>query len=135
MLSPYSSKALSVLLELLPDLAPLVRMEQDYFELTQVGPAGWDLMVSSAEDEVTVYFADHHRHFGWHEGDPTDDAADAAAYIRSLRAGELGVLAWYKGTKLVSSWTIDAAESPVPSTWFQRWWRRKQTCVIKKWAE
>ena len=135
MLSSYSSKALSVLLELLPDLAPLVMMEQDHFELTQVGPGGWGLTVSSAEDEVTVYFADHHRHFGWHEGDPADDAADAAEYIRSLRAGETVLLVWYKGSELASCWPIESTESPVPPTWFLRWRRRKQTYVIKKWAE
>jgi hypothetical protein len=89
MLTPYSSMALSVLLERLPDLAHLVTIEADHFELTQVGPAGWELTVSSAEDEVTVYFADHHRHFGWHEGDPATDAAAAAGYIQSLRAGEV----------------------------------------------
>jgi hypothetical protein len=135
MLTPYSSQALSVLLQLLPDLAPLVTIEHDHFEMTQAGPAGWALTVSSAEDEITVYFADHHRHFGWHEGDPTDDATAAAEYIRSLREGNLVLLVWYRGQEMVSCWPIEAKESPVPPTWFQRWLRRKQNYLIKQWAE
>jgi hypothetical protein len=134
MLTPYSSQALSVLLQLLPDLAPLVTIEQEHFDLTQTGPAGWELTVASAGDEVTVYFADHHRHFGWHAGNPTDNATAAAEYIHSLRAGELVLLVWYKGQEMVACWPIEATESPVPPTRFQRWLRRKQTYHLKQWA-
>jgi hypothetical protein len=135
MLSPYSAQSLDFLLEILPDLRPFVTEQEDWFEIKMVSPSGWDFWVSSAENEVTVGFAEYHTHFGWHEGDPADDGTDAAGFIRSLRTGQLMLAVWYQGEEYVSSWPIESLQEAQPKNWFQRWWRRKQRLQIKKWIE
>lgn len=135
MLTAYSSKSLGVLLALLPDLESYVTIEGAYFMISVVSPAGWELWVSSEEEEITVGLAEYHAHFGWHEGDPTDDATDAADFIRALRSGELVLAMWFEGAEYAGSRPIKPFENPWPQNWLQRWWRRKQTLVVKKWAK
>ncbi|MFD2720614.1 hypothetical protein ACFST9_17975 [Hymenobacter monticola] len=135
MLSLYSAQSLAFLLEIIPDLRPLVTEQADWFEINTVSPSGWEFWVSSAEDEITVGFAEYHTHFGWHEGDPADDGTDAADFICSLRTGQLMLAVWYEGEEYVSSWPVESIQEALPKTWFQRWWRRKQRLQIKKWIE
>ncbi|TFZ68302.1 hypothetical protein E4631_04740 [Hymenobacter sp. UV11] len=135
MLSSYSTQSLDFLLEILPDLQPFVTEQEYWFEIKMVSPSGWDFWVSSANTEITVGFAEYHTHFGWHEGDPTDDATDAAGFIRSLRTGQLMLSVWYRGEEYVGSRPIESIQEAQPKTWFQRWWRRKQRLQIKKWIE
>lgn len=135
MLSPYSAQSLSFLLERLPDLRPFVREQGDWFEMNIVSPSGWDFWVSSAEREITVGLAEYHTHFGWHEGNPADDAADAAEFIHSLRTGQLVLALWYQGDKYVSSQPTKNIKEMLPKSWFQRWWRRKQQLRIIRWVD
>jgi hypothetical protein len=134
-LSPYSSSSLEILLDLLPDLQDVVALKEGYFELQTTTPAGWEFWISSAEDELTVGFAEYHTHFGWQEGDALEDALAAAAFVRKLQAGQLVLAVWYEGTDYVSSQPVKSTENAQPKTWLQRWWRRKQTLVIKQWSE
>lgn len=135
MLTPYAAQALQTLRHLLPDLAALAVEQQDYFTIDTAAPSGQVLWLSAANDELTVGFAEHHTHFGWHQGDPQEDAAAAAAYVQGLRGGRLIVVARYEGERFVVSMTQEVGQ-PVPSlTWFQRWWRRKQHQVVRRWAE
>jgi hypothetical protein len=134
-LTPYSSQSLAVLLSLLPDLEPHVRIEGKHFEVKVTSPAGWELWVCSPNEEITVGFAVYHTHFGWHQGDPKDDAADGADFIRALCSGELVLAMWFTGAEYAGSRPIAATQNPLPQTWLDRWWRRKQTLVVKKWAE
>ncbi len=120
---------------MLPDLEPYVTIKKEHFEISVVSPAGWELWVSSAEEEITVGFAEYHSHFGWHQGDPTDDASDGANFISALRSGKLVLAMWYTGSEYAGSRPIEPTENPLPQTWLQRWWRRKQTLVVKKWAD
>ncbi|MBH8558027.1 hypothetical protein [Hymenobacter negativus] len=135
MLSSYSSQSLDFLLEILPDLRPFVTEQEDCFEIKMISPSGWEFWVSSAENEITVGFAEYHTHFGWHEGDPSDDGTDAAGFIRSLRTGQLMLAVWYQGDKYVSSWPVESIQEAQPKTWFQRWWRKNQRLQTKKWIE
>jgi hypothetical protein len=135
MLSPYSVQSLSCLLEILPDLQPFVTEQKDWFEINMVSPSGWDFWVSSAENEVTIGFAEYHTHFGWHEGNPADDATDAAGFIRSLRTGQLMLAVWYQGEEYVNSRPVESIQEAQPKTWLQHWRRRKQRLQIKKWIE
>lgn len=135
MLSPYSATSLDLLLDLVPDLQDSVVEQEGYFELHTVTPAGWDFWLSSELDELTVGFAEYHTHFGWREADALEDTLAAAAFIRKLRTGQLVLAVWYEGTEYVRSQPLERTESAQPKTWFQRWWRRKQTLVIKQWAE
>ncbi|WP_133272622.1 hypothetical protein [Hymenobacter radiodurans] len=135
MLSPYSAQSLKPLFEILPDLRPFVTEQTDWFEIKMVSPSGWDFWVSSAGNEITVGFAEYHTHFGWHEGDPTDDGTDAAEFIRSLRTGHLVLAVWYRGEEYAGSRPVESLQEAQPKTWCQRWWRRKQRLQIKGWIE
>lgn len=101
-LSPYSSSSLEILLDLLPDLQDNVALKEGYFEIETSTPAGWEFWISSAEDELTVGFAEYHTHFGWQEGDALEDALAVAAFVRKLRAGQLVLAVWYEGPEYVS---------------------------------
>lgn len=133
MLDSYSAQALTALQQLLPDLAAQAKQEAYYFIINVVSPSGLELWFSSSGNELTVGFAEHHCHFGWHEGDPQEDAEAAAAYVQKLRAGQLEIAAWYEGEQFVSSVTREAGHTQ-SLTWFQRWWRRKQHLVLRRWV-
>jgi hypothetical protein len=135
MLSPYSAASLACLLDLLPALQDAVVLQQGYFDLQTVTPAGWNFWLSSAGDELTVGFAEYHTHFGWQQGDALQDTRAAAHFIRQLRTGHLVLAVWYEGKEYVRSQPLERTESAHPKTWVQRWWRRKQPLLIKQWAE
>jgi hypothetical protein len=133
MLDSYSAQALATLQQLMPDLAAQAKQEEDYFVINVISPSGFELWLSSAEKELTVGFAEHHCHFGWHEGDPQEDAEAATAYVQKLCAGQLEIAAWYEGEHFVGSVTREVGHTH-SLTWFQRWWRRKQHLVLRRWV-
>jgi len=135
MLTPYATQALETLRHLLPDLAALAIEQEDYFTINTIAPSGQPLWLSAAGDEMTVGFAEHHTHFGWHQGDPQEDTIAAAQYVQNLQAGQLVVVAWYEGAEFVGSVTQQAGQPVPPPTWLQHWRRRKQHQVIRRWAE
>jgi hypothetical protein len=135
MLTPYATQALQTLHRLLPDLAALAIEQEDYFTINTTAPSGQSLWLSAADEEMTVGFAEHHTHFGWHQGDPTEDAVAAAEYVQSLQAGQFVVVAWYEGEEFVGSITQQVDQPVPPPTWLQSWWRRKQHQVVRYWAE
>ena len=125
MLSAYSAQTLRILLALLPELAGLVTIKGDVFEVTLTTPAGWMFWLGSDDvDYLTVGLANYHCHFGNFAGTtPEQDAADAAAFIKSLRAGELVVVEQYRADELVSAWaqstTVANPSSSASNTQFQ----------------
>jgi hypothetical protein len=94
MLSPFSAASLAILLDLVPDLRDTVVLREGYFELQTVTPAGWEFWLSSAQDEVTVGFAEYHTHFGWQGGDAQEGTRVAAEFISQLRAGYVVLAVW-----------------------------------------
>jgi hypothetical protein len=100
----------------------LVIEQEGSFNIETTSPSGWDFWLSSAEDELTVGFAEYHTHFGWHEGEPHQDAADAAAFITELSSGQLELAAWYEGQEYVGSSMRQIDEELAPPTWLQQWW-------------
>jgi len=134
MLNSYSTQALITLQVLLPDLVKLVIEQEDYFIIETTSPSGWEFWISSDEEELTVGFAEYHTHFGWHEGEPHQDAADAAAFVAELQSGQLELAAWYEEQAYVGSAMRQVGEELAPPTWLQQWWRRKQRLEIRRWA-
>jgi hypothetical protein len=137
MLSAYSAETLPILLALLPELGEWVTLKNDVFQVTFTTPSGEDFWLSSEDDDrLTVGLADYHCHFGYYEGNtPGQDAADAAAFVKSLQQGELVVVEQYRAEELVSSWVQDATdavppdavESAIPYQWL------KEKFVVRKW--
>jgi hypothetical protein len=119
----------------MPELANLVKEQEEAFMIEMITPAGWDFWISSAGEEITVGFAEYHCHFGWHEGtNPEEDATQAVGFIRSFQLGNLVLAAWYERGVYASGCPMEATRELPVQTWFQRWRRRKQTLQIKKWA-
>jgi hypothetical protein len=115
MLSAYSAQTLPLLLTLLPELAGLVTVHDDVFEVTLTTPAGWQFWLSSDEvDYLSVGLAGYHGHFGNLVGTtPEQDAADAAAFI-TLQVGALVVVEHYRAEELVGCW-VQAATEAIPA--------------------
>lgn len=59
-----------------------------------------------------------------------EDAANAAAFIRALRNGEVVLAVWYQGDTYAGSSIIEATEKP--QTLLEG---RNVTVKVKKWAE
>ncbi|GAA3923136.1 hypothetical protein [Hymenobacter algoricola] len=137
MLSTYSSQSLAVLLKQLPDLVSLVRIEGEEFQIEQLAPSGWNLWVSSEEeDRLTVGFAEYHCHFGGFQNDTPEAAAAAANCIQELRTGKLVVAVWYEGDKYAQSNMSESTETPKPWMWeHDQRPARALTLQIRKWAE
>jgi hypothetical protein len=137
MLSAYSAETLPILLALLPELKEWVTLKDDVFQVTFTTPSGEDFWLSSEDDDrLTVGLADYHCHFGHYEGStPGQDAADAAAFVKSLQQGELVVVEQYRTENLVSSWVQDVTDAVPPDTVESAipYQRLKEKFVVRKW--
>jgi hypothetical protein len=133
MLTSYSAHALAALQKLLPDLVELATEQEDDFIIQTKALSGWELWISSADDELTVGFDEYHTHFGWHKGSSQHDATDVAAFVAELRNGQVELAAWYEGEEYAGSSMLQVGEEVKPPTGLQEWWRRKQRLEIRRW--
>ncbi|RYU82116.1 hypothetical protein [Hymenobacter persicinus] len=114
-----------------------------YFNIELTSPFGLHFIVSSENDELTVYFDEHHRHFTSLDGEgntggyPMDDAEEAIDYIQKLISGISALAVWTKDGKFPMSSTYQVQDGPWPakSNWFTFWlwqrWIRKRKLEIK----
>ncbi|RZK22059.1 MAG: hypothetical protein EOO63_18510, partial [Hymenobacter sp.] len=91
---------------MLSELAGLVTGQDDVFEGTLTTPAGGRFWLRSDEvDYLRVGLAGYHGHFGNFVGiTPEQDAADAAAFSKSLQGGALVVGAYYRAAESGGCW-------------------------------
>ncbi|RSK36277.1 hypothetical protein [Hymenobacter metallilatus] len=146
MLSSYSTQTLSILLAEFPDFRDSVNLQEDYFSIELNSPSGLPFIISSENDELTVYFSEHHCHFtsfneqGSVGSYPLDDVADAIDYIRKLISGEVALAVWTKDGTLSMSSTYEVKDGPLPAgrNWFSSWlwrrWMRKREVETRKWS-
>ncbi|RSK46802.1 hypothetical protein [Hymenobacter rigui] len=146
MLSSYSTQTLSALLEAFPDFRDSVNLQGDYFSIKLNSPSGLPFIISSENDELTVYFSEHHCHFtsvdeqGSVGGYPLDDAEDAIDYIRKLISGEVALAVWTKDGNFSMSSTYQIKDGPWPiganwvTSWLWRCWARKRKLETIKWS-
>jgi len=126
MLSTYSAQSLAALLAEFPDFRDSVNLQEDYFSIAINSPSGLPFIISSENEELTVYFAGHHSHFtsfdeqGSVGGYPLDDARDAIEYIQKLISGEVALAVWTKNGKFSMSSTYQVKDGPWPAgnNWF-----------------
>ena len=115
MLSPYSSEALTVLLDLLPDFTDLVTEQDEIFRIDFITPAGWEFWLDSDDEQLTLGLAEYHCHFGSFAGSTAEkDATEAAGLIQALRTGKEVLAVWYQGNDYAGSSIIEADEEPTP---------------------
>lgn len=113
MLSEYSSQALALLIDALPDLQGLATTKEEYFIIESASPSGHHFGLYSDDEQITVEFAEYHCHFGTFAGTTVEeDVAEAISLIQSLRVGSLVLVAWYKGEEYMGSYLMPPNERP-----------------------
>jgi hypothetical protein len=133
MLSSYSTQVLATLQSLLPDLAALATEQGEYFIIQTSSPSGRELLISSADQEVTVGFAHYYMPFGWEESTPQQDATDIDDFINELRDGTQILVTWYTSKHVGSSMRQVSEEWLLP-TWLQKPPAQSYHLEINKWA-
>jgi hypothetical protein len=131
MLSDYSSQALALLLDSLPDLQGLAKERNDYFVIEAVTPAGWTFWLDSDDERLTVGFAEYHCHFGGFAGSKVEaDVAAAIEFIQSLRTGKLVLAVSFRGGQYAGSYPLPPDERPQNLATGEN-----TTLKIRKWSE
>lgn len=142
MLSYYAAQSLQMLLDAFPAFKDSVKEQEDYFEIEIQSPSGYSLSISSACDELTVYFAAHHCHFSnldeqANSGNlPTEDAHEVIKYVSDLMKGVTAIAEWYREGAFSLSYSFVLQDGPIPKrpNFFWRRWIRKRTVEVRTWA-
>ena len=136
-LNGYSKAAFDVFSEEFPELGPKFCEQQDgSLFMESASPSGSQFWISTESNGVTVGFDVHHAHFGMSgDGDATEDAREAVAYIHKLMCGDYVLAVWSRRGKYTKSEILDRGVNPedVQRPWLCRWFLKGCTVEVRGW--
>ena len=124
-MSDFSAKAAEQLFARYPDWRRYAKSDKDedgtaFVRVEVPAPpeahALGGLIVSTANDEVTVEFDYYHSHFDDMVGDGTNFGTDAALrFIEQLLAEKVAAASWWNGEQWRGSTLVEAGQQPQPN--------------------